>query len=211
MSGVHSPHFAICHGSGVSHHVFHFLRPLQTKLQVLVGDVLKTDLPFFDICVANLPYQVKTPYGTQHTSVTPHSTPLFHLFVQHNLLGRFPHHLSSSFCCIGPSSGERGRGLLLLPVPRGPPRSAFISAASPCCSDAPCWCSSGSSPCDWLQLLETNCTADFLLTPSCWLESTTSWRSGNSVCYFAHDCNVVIPVSLQSSFSTSSPETGWEK
>jgi 16S rRNA A1518/A1519 N6-dimethyltransferase RsmA/KsgA/DIM1 with predicted DNA glycosylase/AP lyase activity len=32
--------------------------PLQSKLQVMVGDVLKMDLPFFDICVANLPYQV---------------------------------------------------------------------------------------------------------------------------------------------------------
>ncbi|XP_075871212.1 dimethyladenosine transferase [Nelusetta ayraudi] len=36
--------------------------PLQTKLQVLVGDVLKTDLPFFDICVANLPYQISSPF-----------------------------------------------------------------------------------------------------------------------------------------------------
>ena len=32
--------------------------PLQTKLQILVGDVLKNDLPFFDVCVANMPYQV---------------------------------------------------------------------------------------------------------------------------------------------------------
>ncbi|CAG07869.1 unnamed protein product [Tetraodon nigroviridis] len=34
--------------------------PMQNKLQILVGDVLKTDLPFFDVCVANLPYQVDT-------------------------------------------------------------------------------------------------------------------------------------------------------
>ena len=33
-------------------------RPLASKLHVMVGDVLKTDLPFFDVCVANLPYQV---------------------------------------------------------------------------------------------------------------------------------------------------------
>lgn len=32
---------------------------MQNKLQILVGDVLKTDLPFFDVCVANLPYQVE--------------------------------------------------------------------------------------------------------------------------------------------------------
>ena len=36
--------------------------PLQNKLQVLVGDVLKTNLPFFDLCVANLPYQISSPF-----------------------------------------------------------------------------------------------------------------------------------------------------
>ncbi|KAB0395043.1 hypothetical protein E2I00_007535 [Balaenoptera physalus] len=36
--------------------------PLASKLQVMVGDVLKTDLPFFDACVANLPYQISSPF-----------------------------------------------------------------------------------------------------------------------------------------------------
>lgn len=36
--------------------------PVASKLQVLVGDVLKTDLPFFDTCVANLPYQISSPF-----------------------------------------------------------------------------------------------------------------------------------------------------
>lgn len=35
--------------------------PYHSKLQMLVGDVLKTQLPFFDICVANLPYQISSP------------------------------------------------------------------------------------------------------------------------------------------------------
>jgi len=35
--------------------------PMQTKLEVLCGDVLKHDLPFFDVCVANLPYQISSP------------------------------------------------------------------------------------------------------------------------------------------------------
>lgn len=35
--------------------------PYQAKLQILVGDVLKTKLPFFDICVANIPYQISSP------------------------------------------------------------------------------------------------------------------------------------------------------
>ncbi|XP_018574063.1 probable dimethyladenosine transferase [Anoplophora glabripennis] len=33
----------------------------QPKLQIMVGDVLKTELPFFDICVANIPYQISSP------------------------------------------------------------------------------------------------------------------------------------------------------
>lgn len=36
--------------------------PMATKLQVMVGDVLKTELPFFDVCVANLPYQISSPF-----------------------------------------------------------------------------------------------------------------------------------------------------
>lgn len=34
---------------------------LQSKLQILVGDVIKSDLPFFDVCVANVPYQISSP------------------------------------------------------------------------------------------------------------------------------------------------------
>ncbi|CAO2592688.1 Probable dimethyladenosine transferase, partial [Lemmus lemmus] len=41
---------------------FLIIRPLASKLQVLVGDVLKSDLPFFDACVANLPYQISSPF-----------------------------------------------------------------------------------------------------------------------------------------------------
>ncbi|XP_074642595.1 putative dimethyladenosine transferase [Tubulanus polymorphus] len=34
----------------------------QPKLHMMVGDVLKADLPFFDVCVANLPYQISSPF-----------------------------------------------------------------------------------------------------------------------------------------------------
>jgi len=34
---------------------------LQHKLQIVVGDVLKTELPFFNVCVANIPYQISSP------------------------------------------------------------------------------------------------------------------------------------------------------
>lgn len=33
----------------------------QKKLQVIVGDVLQADLPYFDICVSNTPYQISSP------------------------------------------------------------------------------------------------------------------------------------------------------
>ncbi|XP_030421872.1 probable dimethyladenosine transferase isoform X3 [Gopherus evgoodei] len=35
---------------------------IANKLEIKVGDVLKTDLPFFDTCVANLPYQISSPF-----------------------------------------------------------------------------------------------------------------------------------------------------
>jgi len=35
--------------------------PFSSRLKVIQGDVLKTDLPYFDICVANIPYQISSP------------------------------------------------------------------------------------------------------------------------------------------------------
>ena len=32
------------------------------NLQVIQGDVLKVALPYFDVCVANLPYQISSPF-----------------------------------------------------------------------------------------------------------------------------------------------------
>ncbi|XP_030370818.1 probable dimethyladenosine transferase [Scaptodrosophila lebanonensis] len=34
---------------------------MQPKLQVLIGDFLKAELPFFDLCIANVPYQISSP------------------------------------------------------------------------------------------------------------------------------------------------------
>lgn len=35
--------------------------PEQKKLQIIVGDVLQAELPYFDICVSNTPYQISSP------------------------------------------------------------------------------------------------------------------------------------------------------
>ena len=34
-------------------------KPEQKRLEVLLGDVVKTDLPYFDVCISNTPYQVR--------------------------------------------------------------------------------------------------------------------------------------------------------
>jgi 18S rRNA (adenine1779-N6/adenine1780-N6)-dimethyltransferase len=37
-------------------------RDKEHNIQIIQGDVLKVDLPFFDVCVANLPYQISSPF-----------------------------------------------------------------------------------------------------------------------------------------------------
>ena len=34
--------------------------PLQQRLEIVVGDFLKVELPFFDICISNTPYQISS-------------------------------------------------------------------------------------------------------------------------------------------------------
>jgi 18S rRNA (adenine1779-N6/adenine1780-N6)-dimethyltransferase len=34
----------------------------ENNLRIIEGDVLKVDIPYFDVCVANLPYQISSPF-----------------------------------------------------------------------------------------------------------------------------------------------------
>lgn len=34
-------------------------KPEAKRLEVLLGDFMKTDLPYFDVCISNTPYQVR--------------------------------------------------------------------------------------------------------------------------------------------------------
>lgn len=36
-------------------------KPEQKRLEVMLGDVIKADLPPFDVCISNTPYQVRSP------------------------------------------------------------------------------------------------------------------------------------------------------
>lgn len=35
--------------------------PQQKKLDILLGDFMKTELPYFDVCISNTPYQISSP------------------------------------------------------------------------------------------------------------------------------------------------------
>lgn len=35
--------------------------PYASSLQIIHGDFMKTDLPYFDLCVANIPYNISSP------------------------------------------------------------------------------------------------------------------------------------------------------
>tara|TARA_R110002050_G_scaffold104517_1_gene213951 strand:- start:4204 stop:4404 length:201 start_codon:yes stop_codon:yes gene_type:complete len=36
-------------------------KPYENKLHIIVGDILSAELPFFDCCVANIPYNISSP------------------------------------------------------------------------------------------------------------------------------------------------------
>ena len=38
-----------------------FQRPEQKRLEILIGDFVKADLPYFDVCISNTPYQISSP------------------------------------------------------------------------------------------------------------------------------------------------------
>lgn len=36
-------------------------KPEQRKLSIVIGDFVKAELPFFDVCISNTPYQISSP------------------------------------------------------------------------------------------------------------------------------------------------------
>jgi 18S rRNA (adenine1779-N6/adenine1780-N6)-dimethyltransferase len=43
----------------------------QKKLDVMLGDVIKTDLPYFDVCISNTPYQISSPLVFKLLATSP--------------------------------------------------------------------------------------------------------------------------------------------
>ncbi|KAF2141820.1 uncharacterized protein K452DRAFT_308876 [Aplosporella prunicola CBS 121167] len=45
--------------------------PAQKRLEVLLGDVIKTPLPYFDVCISNTPYQISSPLTFKLLATSP--------------------------------------------------------------------------------------------------------------------------------------------
>ncbi|EFQ98982.1 dimethyladenosine transferase dimethyltransferase [Nannizzia gypsea CBS 118893] len=46
-------------------------KPEQKRLEVLLGDVMKTEVPYFDVCISNTPYQISSPLTFKLLATTP--------------------------------------------------------------------------------------------------------------------------------------------
>ena len=45
--------------------------PAEKKLSILLGDVIKTELPYFDVCISNTPYQISSPLVFKLLALSP--------------------------------------------------------------------------------------------------------------------------------------------
>jgi 18S rRNA (adenine1779-N6/adenine1780-N6)-dimethyltransferase len=46
-------------------------KPEQKRLEVLLGDVVKMQLPYFDVCISNTPYQISSPLTFKLLALSP--------------------------------------------------------------------------------------------------------------------------------------------
>lgn len=46
-------------------------KPEAKRLEVLLGDVIKTELPYFDVCISNTPYQISSPLTFKLLTLSP--------------------------------------------------------------------------------------------------------------------------------------------
>lgn len=46
-------------------------KPEQKRLDVMLGDVIKTPLPYFDVCISNTPYQISSPLVFKLLATSP--------------------------------------------------------------------------------------------------------------------------------------------
>ena len=46
-------------------------KPEAKRLEMLLGDVIKTELPYFDVCISNTPYQISSPLVFKLLALNP--------------------------------------------------------------------------------------------------------------------------------------------
>ena len=143
-------------------------RPAARKLEVVVGDVLKSDLPYFSVCVANLPYQISSPF-------------VFKLLL-HRPFFRFNHTLGVSRCIFGCfvmlecCKGFDVSGFTFTVLVRESSGKKCYCLLYNCCTGVRFSCSRESLPKGWLLGQETSSIAVCLSTRNYWPESATFSR-----------------------------------
>ena len=146
-------------------------RPAARKLEVVVGDVLKSDLPYFSVCVANLPYQISSPF-------------VFKLLL-HRPFFRFNRTLGVSRCILGCwvmlfilvcCKGFNVSGFSFTVLVRESSGKKGYCLLYDSCTGVRFSCSRESLPKGWLLGQETSSIAVCLSTRNYWPESATFSR-----------------------------------
>ena len=84
--------------------------PLAPKLQLLLADVLKADLPFFDVCVANVPYNISSAIVFKLLAHRPFFRSAVIMFQEEFAL-RLSAKCVRVWCCCGMCGGGGGDDL----------------------------------------------------------------------------------------------------
>lgn len=136
--------------------------------QILQGDVIKMQLPYFDLCVANTPYQISSPLTFKLLSHRPMFRAAILMFQREFAMRLVAPPGDSLYCRLSVNSQLLARTSHILKVRTLPPTYAF--AAAPCRS----WGSS-NLPLPWFAFISSlgwssgTCATD-CNTPSVWSE-----------------------------------------
>jgi hypothetical protein len=158
--------------------------PYQNQLQIIHGDVMKVALPYFDICVANIPYQISSPLTFKLLS---HRC----MWAAWGPVGGYCTILPGRRFQLGGAAVERGSRLVRMrPVGCSRPAACLAPGRLPTsharhmhvltfcgaahahpagpASEPPSSCTSTSLPCAWWPRRGTPPTHDSRSTRSCW-------------------------------------------
>jgi 18S rRNA (adenine1779-N6/adenine1780-N6)-dimethyltransferase len=96
--------------------------PYQNQLQIIHADVMKVDLPYFDVCVANIPYNISSPLTFKLLSHRPAFRAAIIMYVE----GRWRD--CSRFCVVATVARNRPPGVTIAHLVAHSPRTSLESS-----------------------------------------------------------------------------------